>query len=91
MFTAAILKIPPPTVQNCCFRMSLVADINISQGSVARCGGIFKYDYVANVLVSLIVKEFRKSVNIWRSYMQEYTDSLCNVKEKKEKNEEGST
>jgi len=56
--------------------MSIVADINISQGSGAthvRCGGIFKYDYVANLLLSLTVKEFWKSVNIWRSYMQEYS------------------
>ena len=43
------------------YRMSLVADINISQGRVAthlRCGGILKYDYVANLLPSLTVKEF---------------------------------
>jgi len=43
--------------------MLLVADINISQGSVATrlgCRGIFKYDYVANLLLSLVVKEFWK-------------------------------
>ena len=36
-------------------------NIDISQGSVAtrlRCGGIFKYDLVANLPVSLPVKEF---------------------------------
>ena len=37
------------------------SDIHISQGSVAtylRCGGIFKYEFVANLQVSLLVKEF---------------------------------
>jgi len=37
------------------------SDIHISQGSVAthlRCGGIFKYEFVANLQVSLPVKEF---------------------------------
>ena len=38
-----------------------------------RCGGIFKYEFVANLLVSLPVKEFRKSVNIWGSYGQEFS------------------
>ena len=36
-------------------------NIDISQGSVAtrlRCGGIFKYELVANLTVSLPVKEF---------------------------------
>jgi len=35
------------------------SDINISQGSVAthlRCGGIFKYEFVANLPESLIEK-----------------------------------
>jgi len=47
--------------KNTYYRMSFVADISISQGSVATgltCGGIFKYDYVANLLLSLTVKEF---------------------------------
>ena len=51
-------------------------NIDISQGSVATCfryGGIFKYGFVANLLLSLIVEEFWKSVHIWRSYMQEYS------------------
>jgi len=46
-------------------------NIDISQGSVAtrlRCGGIFKYDLVEN----LPVKDFKKSVNIWGSYGQEF-------------------
>ena len=36
-------------------------NIDISQGSVAtrlRCGGIFKYELVANLPMSLPVKEF---------------------------------
>ena len=36
-------------------------NIDISQGSVAtrlRCGGIFKYELVANLPMSLLVKEF---------------------------------
>ena len=50
-------------------------NIDISQGSVAtrlRCGGIFKYELVANLPVSLPVKEFWKSVNISGSYGQEF-------------------
>jgi len=50
-------------------------NIDISQGSVAtpfRCGGIFKYELVANLPVSQPVKEFRKLVNIWGSYGQEF-------------------
>jgi len=52
------------------------SDIHISQGSVAtylRRGGIFKYVFIANLPVSLPVKEFQKSVNIWRSYGQEFS------------------
>ena len=40
---------------------------DISQGSVAthfRCGGIFCDGIIANYLLILTVKEFRKSVNI---------------------------
>ena len=36
-------------------------NVDISQGSVAthlRCGGIFKYELVANLPVSIPVKEF---------------------------------
>jgi len=47
-------------------------NIDISQGSVAtylRCSGIFKYEFVANLPVSLPVK----SVNIWGSYGQEFS------------------
>ena len=51
-------------------------NIDISQGSVAtrlRCGGIFKNELVANLPVSVLVKEFRKSVNIRQSYGQEFS------------------
>jgi len=50
--------------------------ILISQGSVAtylRCGGVFKYESVANFSVSLSAKEFIKPVNIWGSYGQEFS------------------
>jgi len=50
-------------------------NIDISQDSVApclRCGGIFKYDFIANLPLSLRVKKVWKSVNIRRSYRQEY-------------------
>jgi len=50
---------------------------DISQGSVVtelRCGGIVNKGFVANLLVNLSVKEFWKSVNIWRSYGQYYSD-----------------
>ena len=62
-----------------CFTYSLsitiFLNIDISQGSVmTRLGyvGVFKYEFVTNFLLSLTVKEFWKSVNIWRSYGQEY-------------------
>ena len=44
-------------ISDCC----QFSDIHISQGSVAthlRCGGIFKYEFVANLPVSLSVKNF---------------------------------
>ena len=44
-------------ISDCC----QFSDIHISQGSVAiylRCGGIFKYEFVANLPVSLPVKNF---------------------------------
>ena len=56
--------------------MSRFLNTDISQGSVATrlgCGGVFKYNFVTSSLMSLMVKEFRKSVNIWRSYGQEYS------------------
>ena len=39
----------------------LVFDVNVSHGSVAtglRCGGIFHNDFIANLPLSLLVKEF---------------------------------
>jgi len=59
-------------ISDCC----QFSDIHISQGSPAtylRCGGIFKYEFVANLPVSLPVKEFGKSVNICGSYGQEFS------------------
>jgi len=39
-----------------------------------RCGGICNDQFVTQSLLSLVVKELRKStVNIWRSYEQEYS------------------
>jgi len=52
------------------------SDIHISQGSVATyvmCGGIFQYDFLVNLPLSLTLKEFLKSVNIWGSYGQEFS------------------
>jgi len=49
--------------------------INVSQGSVAtqfRCGGTNNNDFIANFPQSVPVKEFLKSVNIWRRYRQKY-------------------
>jgi len=43
---------------------------NISQGSVATHltgGGVFYYCFITNLLLSLSVKEFWKSVTIWQS------------------------
>jgi len=45
----------------------------ILQDSVAMqlsCGGIFNNDFIANLLASLPVKEFWKSISIWWSYGQ---------------------
>ena len=42
---------------------------------------MFKYEFVANLPLSLPVKEFGKSINIWGSYGQEFSvlffDSQC--------------
>jgi len=58
-------------VSNC----HLFSDINISQSSVAtrlRCGGICTFHFIANLSLSLTVKEFWKSVKIWQSYRHEF-------------------
>ena len=42
------------------------SDVHISQGSEATClkrGGIFKHEFVANLLPSSLVKKFCKSDN----------------------------
>ena len=47
------------------FRMMLFFDIHISQGSVATClrrGGIFKHEFVANLLPSPLVKKFENRI-----------------------------
>ena len=51
--------------------------INVSQGSVAtqfRRGEISNNNFVANFPESVPVKEFLKSVNIWRRYKQKFGD-----------------
>ena len=53
-------------------------NIDIPQGNVAtylglRRGAVFKYEFVANLPLSLSAKEFRKSANIWGSYGQEFS------------------
>ena len=53
----------------------MLSDINISHGSVVtllRCGGICNDIFIANFLLSVTVKEFWKSVIVWRSYGQEF-------------------
>jgi len=35
------------------------------------CGGIFNDDFTTSLLLNQMMKEFWKSVNIWRSYGQE--------------------
>jgi len=50
----------------------------VSKGSVAtrlRRGGVINDQFVTQSLLSLLVKEFWKSINIWRDYWQEY--SVC--------------
>jgi len=66
---------------------------DISQSSPVtqlRCGGIVNEDFVAYLPMNLSVKEFWKSVNIWRSYGQDYSglffiDSQCTSKYRTQK------
>jgi len=75
------ISLIPSHISDCC----QFSDIHISQDSVAthlRCGGIFKYEFVANLPLSLSAKELRKSVIIWGIYGQEFSvlffiDSRC--------------
>jgi len=39
-----------------------------------RCGELFSNQFTTDSLLSLLVKQFLKSVNIWRSYRQEGTN-----------------
>jgi len=53
-----------------------------SQGSVAtclRCGGLFTNHFTTDLLLSLLVKQFLKYVNIWQSYRQEITNWPLNI------------
>jgi len=57
-------------LKNCDF-----LNTDISHGSVAThlvLDWVFKYSFVTNFLLNLTLKEFRKSVNIWGSYGQEF-------------------
>ena len=68
IYDLSLITIP---VSNC----HLFSDISISQGSVAthlRCGGLFSYNFTANLSLSLTAKEFWKSVKIWQSYRHEF-------------------
>jgi len=54
---SCVLSLNTMHISDCC----QFSDIHISQGSVAtylRFGGIFKYEFVANLTMSLPVKEF---------------------------------
>ena len=61
--------------------------IHISQGSVAIClkrGGIFKHEFVANLLLSRLLKNFWKSdnssVKLWpRVWCHVFFDSQCSL------------
>ena len=55
----------------------LFSDINISQGSVAtfvKCGGIFNYSFITNLLLSSLVKKIEN-----RSAFDEVTDKSMAV------------
>jgi len=64
------------------------ADSHISRGSVPtylRCDGIFKYEFVANLPLSLPAKEFWKLDNIWgklwaRVWCLVFFDTRCRTK-----------
>jgi len=56
----------------------MFSGINISQGSVAtplRCGGICNDLFMANFLLSVTLKEFKKMIILLLKYPSEY-DSL---------------
>ena len=64
--------------------------IHISQGSVATClkrCGIFKHDFVANLLQSRLVKKFENRIIVSevmaKSLVSCFFDSRCTIKTKK--------
>ena len=60
-----------PNKKSSCFQLLLLRHWHFTHGSVAthlRCGGIFSYNIITNVLLILRVKQVWKSVNIWRSW-----------------------
>jgi len=61
------------TTIHICSHYRQFSDIQISQVTYVRCGGIFKYHFVVNLQMNLPVKEFWKSVKIWGSYGQEFS------------------
>ena len=59
--------------------MACFADINVSEGSVsthARCGGIFNIHLTNNLPKHLLVKNFLKSVQVWRNCGHESVATL---------------
>ena len=64
-----------PLITVAVWNCHLFSDITISQGSVVmrlRCGGIFSYQFAANLSPSLTVKGFWNSVKIWQNYRYEF-------------------
>ena len=58
-----------------CWLLWVKAVSHISQGSVAtrlRCIGIFNDDFVGNLLLRIMVKNFWKLDSIWKSFGEEY-------------------
>ena len=67
-----------------CVAVLLIGEIfenEYFQGTVATslmCGEICNKYFIANFLLNVAVKEFKKSVSIWRRYGQKH-DSRCRV------------
>ena len=60
--------------------MAIFLDIDISKGRTTtylRCGVIFNNDFIANLLLSLSLKGFWKSVSISQSYGQSIVAPFC--------------
>jgi len=65
---------------------SLSTNHSCSVATCSRCGGLFSNHHLTtDLLLSLLVKQFLKPVNIWRSYRQEVTNRpyakafCCNI------------